>query len=58
MPTKKSPKQTNKKASVRGAAGGKGKQSQWSSQQGSNEPEENVEGPSRERDEFSGEKES
>ena len=58
MPTKKNLKQTNKKAPVRGAAGSKGKQSSWSSQQGSTEPEENVEGKSEKRDEFSGEQES
>ena len=55
MPVKKNRKHTNKKAPVRGAAGRKGKQSQWSPSQGATEPEANVEGSSRSRDEFSGE---
>jgi len=55
MPAKKNRKHTNKKAPVRGAAGRKGKQSQWSPSQGATEPEANVEGSSRSRDEFSGE---
>ena len=56
MATRKPPrKRTNKKAPVRGAAGSKGKQSQWSTRQGSTEPEDDVERASGSRDEFSGE---